>query len=79
MSFDSYNCLLKIQKSIDTSTPKVGAHLGVWKVHSLTLSCIPRNMKCDPQTSFLARTFENPRFGHEPKVKVVTHLFLGAI
>jgi len=29
MSFDSYNHLLKIQKSIGTPTPKVGAHLGV--------------------------------------------------
>jgi len=30
MSFDPYNCSLKIQKSIKTLTPKVGAHLGVW-------------------------------------------------
>jgi hypothetical protein len=29
MSFDPYNRLLKIQKSIGTPTPKVGAHLGV--------------------------------------------------
>jgi hypothetical protein len=30
MSFDCYNCPLKIWKSIGTSTPKVGAHLGMW-------------------------------------------------
>jgi len=29
MSFDYYNCLLKIHKSTGTLTPKVGAHLGV--------------------------------------------------
>ncbi len=30
MSFDPYNFPLKIRKSIETPTPKVGAHLGVW-------------------------------------------------
>jgi hypothetical protein len=30
MSFEPYNRPLKIQKSIETPTPKVGAHLGVW-------------------------------------------------
>jgi hypothetical protein len=40
MSFDPWNCSLKIQKSIGTPTPIVGAHLGVWGFilsHSLTL------------------------------------------
>ncbi len=31
MGFDPWNCSLKIQKSIGTLTPKVGAHLGVWR------------------------------------------------
>jgi hypothetical protein len=31
MNFDPYNCLLKIQKSIGTPTPKMGDHLGVWR------------------------------------------------
>jgi hypothetical protein len=31
MSFDPWNCLLKIRKYIGISTPKVGAHLGVWR------------------------------------------------
>jgi hypothetical protein len=30
MTFDPYNRPLKIQESIGTLTPKVGAHLGVW-------------------------------------------------
>jgi hypothetical protein len=29
MGFDPCNCFLKIQESIETPTPKVGAHLGV--------------------------------------------------
>jgi hypothetical protein len=41
MSFDPYDHSLKIQESIGIPTPKVGAHLGMWKFipsHSLTLS-----------------------------------------
>jgi hypothetical protein len=30
MGFDPYNRFLKIQESIKTPTPKVGAHLKVW-------------------------------------------------
>ncbi len=35
--FDLYNCFLKVWKSIETPTPTMGAHLGVW-VFILTLS-----------------------------------------
>jgi hypothetical protein len=31
MGFDPYNCSLKIQESIGTPSPKVGAHLGMWR------------------------------------------------
>jgi hypothetical protein len=31
MDFHPYNCFLKIQESIETPTPKVGVHLGVWR------------------------------------------------
>jgi hypothetical protein len=31
MGFDPYNRSLKIQKSIETPTLKVGAHMGVWR------------------------------------------------
>jgi len=40
MSFDLYNRSSKIQESIETSTPKVGVHLGMWGFifsHSPTL------------------------------------------
>ncbi len=72
MSFDPCNCSLKIQESIGTPTPKVGAHLEVWRFifsHSLTLSGV-RNMI--PGLSLLTHTFTSPCFGHEPKVRVTT-------
>jgi hypothetical protein len=31
MGFDPCNCFLNIRESIETPTPKVGAHLGVWR------------------------------------------------
>jgi hypothetical protein len=40
MSFDPYNCSFKIRESTGIPTPKVGAHLGMWKFipsHSLAL------------------------------------------
>jgi len=40
ISFDPCNCFLKIWKSTRTPTPKMGAHLGVWRFnpsHSSTL------------------------------------------
>ncbi len=40
LSFDPYNCLLKIWESIETQTPKVEAPLGEWRFipsHFLTL------------------------------------------
>jgi hypothetical protein len=30
MSFDPYNCPINIWKSIETSTPQMGDHLGMW-------------------------------------------------
>jgi hypothetical protein len=41
-------------------------------VHSITFYYILKSMKCDSWASFLAYTFINPWFGHEPKVRVVT-------
>jgi hypothetical protein len=41
MVFDPWNCFLKIWKSIETPTPEVGTHLGVWGFipsHSPTFS-----------------------------------------
>ncbi len=47
MRFDPYNLHLKTRESIRTPIPKMGVHLGVWGVHSLTLSSTSGNMKCD--------------------------------
>jgi len=48
----------------------VGAHLGVWGVHSLTFSCILGSIKCESHASPLARTSANPYLGCEPKARV---------
>jgi hypothetical protein len=72
MSFDPWNCVLKIQKSIGTPTPKVKTHLGVWGFipsHSPTL---PGTWKCDFRASHLACTFASPYLSRKPKAKVAT-------
>jgi hypothetical protein len=70
MSFDPWNCFLNIQKSVETPTPKMGTHLGVWGFipsHSPTLSGA---WNVTP-TSLLARTFASLCLGCEPKARVV--------
>jgi hypothetical protein len=64
MSFDSYNCPLKIQESIKAPTFKMGVHLGVWGSFPHTF--------LHSWASLLARTFINPCFGCKPKARVVT-------
>jgi len=55
MGFDSYNCPLKIQKSIGTLTPKMGVHLGVWRfipshfLHSWEHEMWPMDFLLGPQ------------------------------
>jgi len=49
-----------------------GSPLGSVWVHSLTLSYIPRGMKCDSWTSLLVHTFANSCFNREPKAKIAT-------
>jgi hypothetical protein len=73
MSFDPWNRSLKIWESIETSIPKMRAHLGVWGFIPLTLSHSPGSMKCDSQASHLVRTFISPYFSCELKAKVATH------
>jgi len=48
------------------SNSQTRSSFGSVGVHSLTLSCIPKSMKCDSWASFLAHKF------CKPKVKVVT-------
>jgi hypothetical protein len=63
MNFDPYNRLLKIRESIETPTPKVGAHLGV-------CGFIPSHSQGHEMWlpgSFLARTFASPYFSRKLK------------
>jgi hypothetical protein len=72
MSFDPCNIFLKIWESIGIPTPKVGAHLGVWRFIPFTHSHTLGNMKCDSWVSFLARTFASLCLGRKPKARVAT-------
>jgi hypothetical protein len=74
MGFDPCNCSLKIRESIETPTPKVGVHLGVWRFDSHTFPYFqpPGNMKYDSRASFLTHTFASPCLGYEPKAKGAT-------
>jgi hypothetical protein len=74
MGFDLYNRSLKIRKSIETPTPKMGVHLGVWRFNFHTFPYFQpiRSMKCDSRASFWAHTFASPCLGREPKAKVAT-------
>jgi len=38
--------------------------------------CTPGNMRCEPRASLLAHNLPSPCFGHEPKGKVMTRIFL---
>jgi hypothetical protein len=55
LSFDPWNCSLKIWKSIGTPIPKVATPFGSVRVHSLTLSYTPGSMWCDSWAPLLAR------------------------
>jgi hypothetical protein len=73
MSFDPYNRLLKIQKSIGTPTRKEGAHSGVWGFipsHSFA------NLGAKNVTLELTLSLHlvNPCFGCKPKARVTTIL-----
>jgi hypothetical protein len=72
MSFDPWNRSLKIQDSNSQN----GSSLGSVSVHSLTLSYIPKNMRCDSWASFLAHTLVSPCLGREPKARVATKIIL---
>ncbi len=71
ITFDPYNCPLKIWESIGTTTSKVGAHLGVWGFipsHSLTFLGawnVTPGLTLDPH---LCKPL--------PKARVVTNYFI---
>jgi len=54
------------------SNSQNGNSLGSVRVHSLTLSYTPGNMRSDSRASLLARTLASPYLGHKPKAKVAT-------
>jgi len=56
------------------SNSQSGSSRGSVKVHFLTLSYIPRNMKCDSWASLLAQTFASPFLGCKPKARVATRI-----
>jgi hypothetical protein len=71
MNFDPFNCPLKIQEPIGTPTPKIGAHLGVWKfIPSHFLHSWEHEMWL--LGSLLAHTFVGPCLDRKPKARVVT-------
>jgi hypothetical protein len=49
-----------------------GSSLGGVRVHSLTLSYTPENMRCDFRASLLAYTLASPCLGCKPKARVAT-------
>jgi len=54
------------------SNSQSGSSLGSVRVHSLTISYIPRVMRCDSWASLLACNLASPCLGCEPKARVVT-------
>jgi len=72
MGFDPCNCSLKIQKSIGTPTPKVGAHLGMWRFSPSHSPTLLKARNVTPGLSLLARTFTSLCLGHKPKARVAT-------
>jgi hypothetical protein len=72
MDFDPWILLSKDLGIHWDSNSQSGDSLGNVRVHSLTLSYILENMKCDSWASLLARTLANPCLGREPRAKVTT-------
>jgi len=70
MSFDPWNCLLKVWEYIGIPTPKVGAHLGVWGFIPSHSSTFSGAWNVTPGLHSWFVSFANPYLGCEPKVKV---------
>jgi hypothetical protein len=49
IGFDPYNCSMKIQEFTRTLTPKVGAHLGVWRFIPSHFLALPRAWNVTPE------------------------------
>jgi hypothetical protein len=74
MIFDLYNCPLNIRESIETPTPKVGAHLGVWGFISSHSPTHPRAWNVTPEFHFWPTPLQalamvaSPRLGLQQKM-----------
>jgi len=71
MSFDPYNCPLKIWESIRTPTPRMGVHLGMCGFILSHFPTLSRAWNMTFKLSLLAHTFASPCPGREPKARVV--------
>jgi len=71
MGFDLCNHFLDLKVHLDYNSQS-DSSFGSVKVHSLTLSYTPENMRCESRASLLAHTLASPCFGHEPKARVAT-------
>jgi len=74
MNFDSYNRLLKVQKSIGTLTPKVGIHLGVWGFIPSHIPTLMGAWNVTPGLHSWPTSFATTCLHHKLKVKVATHV-----
>ncbi len=74
MSFDPCNCLLKVQKTIGTPTPKVGTHLGVWGFIPSHSPAFSKAWNVTPGLHSWFANLANLYLSREPKVRVVTVL-----
>jgi hypothetical protein len=72
MSFNPCNRPLKIQESIWDFNSQNESSLGSVRVHSRTLFCTPRSMRCDSLDFLFARILASPCLGREPKTRVAT-------
>jgi hypothetical protein len=72
LSYDPYNCCMKIQESIWDFKSQNESSLGNVKVHSLTLFCTLGSVKCDSWASFLAHTLTSLCLGCKPRARVAT-------
>jgi hypothetical protein len=74
MGFDPCIRPLKIRKSIGTPTPKMGIHLGVWRLIPSYSFALLGAWDVTPWASLLARNLTSPYFGRKPKARVATHM-----
>jgi len=70
MSFDPYNRLLKIRKSMKTPIPKVGAHLGVWGFIPLHFPTILGGWNVTPELQYLPTPLPTLALVMSPKLRL---------